>query len=127
MVKYQADTKNVNFSTDSKSRNTVFRVMKDIFGDFVCDNGVKELRSLRHSSKGIPGFGGKTEYTALCEEIVKHINSPLRENIFVYTNRNGAIPRLEQELSVIAKQVQTRKPTMLEPKYIRKVEEDAAT
>lgn len=117
MVKYQIDTKNVDFSTDAKSRNTVFRIMKDVFGDFVCDNGVKELRSLRHSTKGIPGFGGKTQYTELCREIVQRITSPYRENIFEFTNRNGAIPQLEQELAVVAKHVRKRKPKRKQPQY----------
>ena len=125
MVKYQVDTKNVNFATDSKSRNTVFRIMKDIYGDFVCDHGVKELRSLRHSSKGIPGFGGKTEYTDLCKEIFETILDQHRENIFDFTNRNGTIPKLEQALSIIAKSVQKRKPTMKSPQYQKVVNGNA--
>lgn len=117
MVKYQADTKNVDYSTDTKSRNTVFKIMKDVFGDFVCDHGVKELRSLRHSVKGIPGFGGKTQYTELCKEIVLRLNSKMRENIFEYTNRNGTVPKLEAELTVVAKKVRKRKPKNKSPYY----------
>lgn len=132
MVKYSIDTKNANLIDPMKnqpgtylmrSRNTVFRIMKDVFGDFVCDQGVKELRSLRHSSKGIPGFGGKTQYTGLCKEIVNRIDSPLRENIFEFTNRNGTIPKLESELAIIAKKVRKRKPQNKVPQYIELKEE----
>jgi len=122
MVKYQIDTKNVNVSIDQKSRNTVFRILKDVFKDFVCDNGVKELRSLRHSTKGMPGFGGKTQYTELCSEIVDHITSPNRENIFEFIQRNGTIPALESELSVIAKTARKRKPKTKQPQYIARKE-----
>ncbi len=131
MVKYQTDTKNVNLieprisngNTVARSRNTVYRVMKDIFGEFVCDHGVKELRTLRHSTKGIPGFGGKTQYTELCKEIVDIIKSPMRENIFEFINRNGAIQNLEMELSVIAKKVRKRKPKSKAPQYVPRKEE----
>ncbi len=117
MVKYQRDTKNVSFNKDNRSRNTVFRIMKDVFGNFVCENGVKELRSLRHGSKGIPGFGGKTQYTVLCEEIVNRINRPNRDNLFDFTQRNGALDKLEGQLAVVARHVRKRRPKHKKPKY----------
>lgn len=125
MVKYQVDTKNVDFSVDKRSRNTVFRSMKNVFGEFVCDNGVKELRSLRHNVKGIPGFGGKTLYTELAKEIHSIIHTTPRENLFEYTVRNGVIDRLSQELSVIAKTVRKRKPKQKQAQYVvrKKIEE----
>ena len=118
MVKYQLDTSNVgDFYTDKRSRNSVFRALKEIYGEFVCENGVRELRSLRHSTKGLPGFGGKTEYTILCDEIIQHFNSVTRENIFEFTQRNGTIHDLENKLSIIAKKVRKRKPKFKQSKY----------
>ena len=117
MVKYQLDTKNVgDFSTDKISRNSVFRVIKNALGDFVCDNGVRELRTLRHSTKGIPGFGGKTEYTALCEEVVNKIGMN-RRNMFEYVYANGVIKDIEDGLAVIEKKVRKRKPRFYPVKY----------
>jgi len=117
MVKYQLDTKNIgDFSTDKQSRNSVFRILKEVYDKFVCDNGVRELRSLRHSTKGVPGFGGKTEYTILCDEILKRMYST-RENIFEFAQRNGAIRDLEIKLATIAKKVRKRKPKFKQPKY----------
>jgi len=118
MVKYQLDTKNIgDFSTDKQSRNSVFRILKEVYGDFVCDNGVRELRSLRHSTKGVPGFGGKTEYTVLCDEIMTRLNSASRVNIFEFAQRNGAVRDLEIKLATIAKKVRKRKPKFKQPKY----------
>lgn len=118
MVKYQIDTKGItgDYSVDKISRNAVFSIIKNVFGDFVCDNGVRELRSLRHSTKGVPGFGGKTEYTILCDEIVKKINEK-RDNIFDFSMKNGAIRDIELRLSDIERKVRKRKPKFKTPKY----------
>lgn len=122
MVKYQVDTKNIGIAVEETSkylRNSVYRALKEIYGDFVCDKGVKELRSLRHSVKGVPvpGFGGKTQYTEACAEIMECIDSPERENIFEYTQKNGAILKLEEKLAVIAKRTKKREPKFKIPRY----------
>ena len=119
MVKYQTDTKNVSDPSDvyKYSRNAVFRILKEVYGDFVCDNGVKELRSLRHSAKGVPGFGGKTQYTVLCAEIMKRMESSERQSIFEYSQENGAIRELEGKLATIAKKIRKRTPKFKPPKY----------
>jgi len=120
MVKYQKETKGMkSYDADKMSRNSVYRTLKDVFGEFVCDNGVRELKSLRHATKGLPGFGGKTDYTVLCEEIINRQTLD-RENLFEYIKRDGVIKDLESKLSLIAKKVRKRKPEFKKPKYVNK-------
>jgi len=117
MVKYQADTKDVspaNFP-EGQLRNTVYRTMKNIFGEYVCDNGVKELRALRHA---IPGFGSKTQFTRLSEEITMKIRDDKMMNLFEFVQQNGLMMKYEQELSQIKSKVQRRIPHFKEPRYI---------
>ena len=117
MVKYQADTKEFDHSGNGHS-NAVFRSMKKVFKDFVCNKGVKELRSMRLSKKSIPGFGGRTEYTALCKEIMEKISIPDRKNIFDYAEENGAILSLEHEIATLSKMIVKRKPHRKIPRYV---------
>ena len=117
MVKYQRDTVNLSPGgiPDAKMRNTVYRTMKNIFGDLVCDNGVRELRSLRYA---IPGFGGKTEFTRMSEEISMKIRDDDLPNIFEYVLQNGLMMRYEGELSKIKSVVQRRSPNFRTPRYL---------
>jgi len=118
MVKYQMETKGVEtYDNDLMSRNTVYRALKKVFGDFVCDNGVRELKSIRHATKGLPGFGGKTDYTVLSEEIINRQLTE-RNNLFDYIKQDSVIKDLESKLSVIAKKVRKRKPQFKTPKYL---------
>lgn len=118
MVKYQIDTKDVKDSSrDRYSRNAVFRAMKDVFQDFVCDTGVREKRSLRFGKKTLPGFGGKTDYTELCEEIATKINMPDRNNLFKFAEDNGKLSELNQRLAEVSKAVQKRKPKFKQVYY----------
>lgn len=118
MVKYQMDTKNIGGNKDMEKyhRNAVYRAFKESFGDFVCDNGVKEKRKLRAA---MAGFGGHTEYTDLCQEIMTHIYDPDRGNLFEYIAENGAIPALEEKLALIDAKVRKRAPMFKKPKYIK--------
>lgn len=118
MVKYQTDTKEFDYSGETRSNNAVFRSMKKVFKDFVCNHGVKELKSMRLSKKSIPGFGGKTEYTALCKEIIEKISRPDRKNVFDYVEENGAIRSLESEIATLSKMIVKRKPHRKIPQYV---------
>jgi len=120
MVKYQVDTKEVRDSSkDRYSRNAVFRVMKEVFQDFVCDTGVKEKRSLRFGKKMLPGFGGRTIYTELCEEIARKISASNRDNLFKFTEENGKRDELQSRLLELSAKIQKRKPKFKQPYYIK--------
>jgi len=116
MVKYQIDTKNIadNNGMTKYHRNSVYRVFKDAFQDFVCDNGVREKRKLRAS---LAGFGGRTDYTGLCEEITVHMHSD-RENIFDFIKQTDAVQEVETGLALIEAKVRKRRPKFFIPKYI---------
>lgn len=118
LVKYQMDTKNVASELPElpniRVRNSVYRVLKDIFGEFVCDNGVRELRKLRAA---LPGFGGKTQYTELCREITNKLSQPNRANIFEYASRNGLFVDLQSKLASIEERLRIRRPKFRNPRY----------
>ena len=114
MVKYQLATKNT--STDlmaSQNQNVVFQAMQDTFNGFVCDNGVKESMKIRNMTAG---FGGKTDYTALCAEISEKINQP-RARLFDYVEREGFFDKFEKTLGEIQKTMMKYAPTFKTPHY----------
>jgi len=118
MVKYQADTKDFSYGAEIGIRNAVFRSLRKVLKNFMCEHGVKELRSMRLSKKSIPGFGGKTEYTALCKEITEKIHESNRQNMFDFFETNGVLHSLENEISTLSKIVVKRKPHRKIPKYV---------
>ena len=114
MVKYQLATKNT--STDlmaPQNQNSIYQAMKETFGDFVCDHGVKESMKIRNLTAG---FGGKTDYTALCAEISNKITQP-RARLFDYTARDGFFEGFEKDLSDIQKTLMKHAPTFKTPRY----------
>jgi cellulose biosynthesis protein BcsQ len=114
MVKYQEDTKNLSgINPNLKMRNAVYRVLKDVLGDYVCDNGIKELSSLRNRVYG--GFGRKTDYDDLCNEVAFKMSMP-RSNIFSHWN-NIVSSRLEDDLSSIEMKTLEKRPTFKTPKF----------
>ena len=116
MVKYQQDTVDM-MATDSIIKNAVFRSMKKVFKDFVCNTGVKELRSLRLGRKSIPGFGGTTEYTKLSAEIIEKIQKPERKNLFEYIDENGVIKILADEIGALSQMTIKHEPRRREPQF----------
>lgn len=96
MVKYQADNRDLD--PDLRSRNEVYRAIDDVFGDFVCKEGVMEKRPLRSK---VSGFR-KTEYTKLCIEIFNKISQP-RQNMFEYVK-----PELFKDLSAKLAKIQEK-------------------
>lgn len=115
MVKYQDDSTKIGFDdSTARVRNSVYRVLKESFGDFVCDNGVKELQSMRGKTAG---FGKKTEYNKLCFEIIYKLSNEQRENLFEYSARNGFYKELQDKLSEIERKLLPRRPVFKKPKY----------
>jgi len=116
MVKYQKDTKNIG-QVDSAIylRNSVYRILKHSYGVFVCDKGVLESRKMRSS---LPGFGAKTQYTYLCEEIMKKINNG-RGKLFSYITDNAELIQAgDLELAILEKKMRKKNPTFKKPIYI---------
>ncbi len=117
MVKYQQDTKNIGVENpDARVRNSVYRIMKESFGAFVCDNGVKESRQVRFS---LPGFGGKTSYTDLCKEIDDKLSQKSRPSLFEYSTQNGLFKPLDEKLIYLASKIAARKPKFKNPNYVK--------
>lgn len=114
MVKYQKDTKNFGeLEPTHRMRNTVYRAMKDALGDYVCDNGIKELPTLRN--RVYDGFGRKTHYEALCGEIVEKMSSA-RPNIFNHWNNNVAM-RFQESLATIEMKTLEKRPEFKTPYF----------
>lgn len=114
LMKYQDDT--VNIFEDAAGypiKNAVFRAMKDTLGDFVCDNGIKELPSLRNQVYS--GFGRKNQYEPLCEEIIQKISNP-RPNLFDVWNI-GSGNRLQSKLTKIEMKTLNKIPQFRLPQY----------
>ncbi len=118
MVKYQPDTK-LGPDPKVRLRNSVFRIMKDAFGDYVCDNGVKESSRLRSVVSGFKG--SKTDYYALSQEIFGKFQQP-RNNIFKQINAN-TFKGFESQLMLLQSKIQEKTPAFKNP-YYRTVEED---
>ena len=104
MVKYQMDIK----PDDSLIiRNKVFRILKDIFDGFVCDNGVREKATER---KAIAGFkGSKNGYLALISEIMFKFAQENRPNLFKSLTPEKFLT-LELKLNLLQNEIQTKEP-----------------
>jgi cellulose biosynthesis protein BcsQ len=114
MVKYQDDTKKIGLDNpEARVRNAVYRIMKESFGAFVCDIGVKEIPSLRAS---LPGFGSRTRYTELCEEIDGKLGKD-RPNIFEYAAQNGFYKTMDDRLNSLSFKIAARRPKFKDAKY----------
>ena len=114
MVKYQLATKNTSMDMATfQNQNVVFQAMKDAFNGFVCENGVKESMKIRNMTAG---FGGKTDYTALCAEISEKISQP-RARLFDYVAREGFFDGFEKTLVEIQKTMMKYAPAFKTPHY----------
>ena len=105
MVKYQVDTKAIGDTSNLNLRNSVYRYIKQAFSEFVCDNGVKEQRSMKHSVQGFR----KTDYSLLADELDTKFMAPDRANIFDSINPETLL-NLSQNLAIIEKKTITKKP-----------------
>jgi cellulose biosynthesis protein BcsQ len=123
MDKYQNDTKNireqnicssVECDSDIAVNNTVYRIIKQIFGDLVCDRGIKELQSIKNTT--YDGCKDTKKYDLCCAEIESKFYSP-RQNIAEFWS-NGIDRRLEAELHPYKKaQHNNQKPNFRIAKY----------
>ncbi|MCG7854447.1 MAG: hypothetical protein MIO88_01200, partial [Methanoregulaceae archaeon] len=113
MIKYQEDPASYGIDiTDTRLRNSVYRAMKDTFGDFVCDFGVKEQPGLR---RNVAMFGRKTDYIRMCQEISDRLKSP-RYNIFDVMTRER-YDEFERVLQAIGKKARDKDPKFKVPRY----------
>lgn len=113
MIKYQTAPVSHGIDiTDTRLRNPVFRAIKDTFGDFVCDFGVKEQPSLR---RNVAMFGRKTDYVRMCQEISERISSQ-RPNIFgvITPEKYDAFELVLQE---IGRKARDKDPQFKIPRY----------
>ena len=114
MVKYQLASKNTSTDLlDPQNQNTIHQAMKDTFHNFVCDHGVKESMRIRNLTAG---FGGKTDYTALCAEIYEKISQP-RARLFDYITRDGFFDGFEKDLAGIQSLMMRHAPTFNIPRF----------
>lgn len=121
MAKYQEDSISEDFLSTYQNvgiHNSVFQVLQKVYGDFVCKTGVKELKSLRGgTSTKIPGFGARTVYTPVCEELIRIINTPERDNLFEYATKNGTDRELLIGLRGISLILRKREPKFYVPSF----------
>ena len=115
MVKYQLASKNTSMDLGAQcGQNSVHQAMSAAFGDFVCDHGVKESMKIRNLTAG---FGGKTDYTALCAEITEKIRYPRSERLFECISREGLFDAFERDLEAIQKTMMKHAPSFRTPYY----------
>lgn len=114
MIKYQEDTKNIHDKMAGEGmRNAVYLALKDALGNYVCDEGIKELPSLRNKVYG--GFGKKNAYEDVCNEIIHKISMP-RTNFFAHWNSIVAT-KLEKNLAKIEAKTLSKQPEFKTPYY----------
>ena len=115
MIKYQEDTQNLKEVTQHyRLRNAVYRALKESLGDFVCDNGIKELPSLRNKVYG--GFGRKTNYEELSNEMAFKMSSH-RPQFFNHWDRHVS-NRLMEALSQIEMKTLEKRPDFKKPRFV---------
>lgn len=105
MVKYQTNTKAMGDISAVNLRNSVYRSLKNVFGDFVCDNGVKEQGMIKNSVQGFK----KTDFMDLSNELNEKFSDNDHKNIFD-TLRPESLEELSESLSEIEKKIITKKP-----------------
>lgn len=115
MVKYQPDLK----VRDSRpvidagltGRNAVFRLLKEVLGDFVCVKGVQEKQKLRQAVSGFT----TTDYTKLSLEIIEKIQSD-RPSIYDGWNTDKRLA-LEIGLAAIEQMNLVKRPIFKVPVF----------
>jgi chromosome partitioning protein len=81
LSKYQPDTIDIQkahinlYTNRPESKNSMYRAMKYVLGDYVCDQGIQEKKTIKsHSYSGLQGIA-KRDYINLCKELVKKIET----------------------------------------------------
>ncbi len=112
MVKYQPEVGVADTRINPKAiSNNVYKVLKSVFGSYMCDSGVKELRSLR---KQYIAFQ-KTPSRDLSLELITKINTP-RDNILKYFTVEKEL-ELNKQLDILMNMYQTKHPVFMQPRY----------
>jgi cellulose biosynthesis protein BcsQ len=112
MVKYVVDTKNLGANDALRVRNSVYRAMKETFDGYVCDNGVRELRAMRGQ---VAGFGRKTDYHELSDELIEKMYSQ-RANIFTQVNKK-VFEEFSTKLAQIEAKTLPKRPGFKKPYF----------
>lgn len=116
MMKYQPDTKSIAEETvNDIAKNAVHRILKEAFGEFVCDHGIKELPTLRNQV--YDGFSRKNQYNDLCEEVLDKISTP-RPSIFDRLADHEAMIKLDKALAQLGSKTLNRTPAFKSFKFI---------
>lgn len=115
MVKYSMDTAKKEetsgtIDTDYRLRNEVYRTMKSIFGDYVCDSGVKITKSSKSMFQ-------KTNFDAVVNELQQKLEDKSRPNFYSIWD-NAKIDELRNKLETVAKKNIAKKPVFKNPKFI---------
>lgn len=109
LVKSHRDTSSVQTLIQDDDEeflyNSVHKMLREAFGDFVCKNVVKELRSLR--TRDSSDLALKNDYMILSKEIMEKINQPDRNsrNLFNFINQNGAMDVLTSNRNILARSI----------------------
>jgi cellulose biosynthesis protein BcsQ len=91
------------YHTTSEYRCAAWRAMKLVFGDQVCDNGIRERKILKtHAYSALPkSYDMKKKYDAMCYEIYKKISIP-RDNTLDIWMKNKLKDKLSLELEPLS-------------------------
>jgi cellulose biosynthesis protein BcsQ len=116
IIKYTKDTGNKKeikntVDVDDRLRNDIYCTMMRIFGEYVCQEGVKAKSSLK--SKVI---FRKTDYDAVVNELEQKLENKARPNFYTTWNIEKA-DELRNSLEAIAEKNIARKPVFKNPKY----------
>jgi hypothetical protein len=87
MMKYHADALKQlqDMCTGYSIPNAVFSAMKDVFGSYVCDNGIEEAKDRKNKVYQLYGRSNDHDYEVLCEEIITKVAHD-RPNFFEHWN-----------------------------------------
>lgn len=116
MVKYMDDVGiPITRDMELEERNEVYAAIKTALGDFVCNTGIRESRTLKNKVYG--GFGKTANpYHKLCDEITKKISNR-RANIFSYWDRSKSRKLQESLLKISEKSLREKTPELKVPSY----------
>ncbi|NJD76957.1 MAG: hypothetical protein FIB08_07670 [Candidatus Methanoperedens sp.] len=99
--------------TNIRYRNEIYRTMKDVFGDYVCEKGVQSSTKKVQSKLVFK----KTDYDATVNELQEKIENKHIPNIFTIWDREKR-EELRNKLDIIAKKNLFKVAEIKQPKYI---------
>ncbi|VVB90995.1 Iron-sulfur cluster carrier protein [uncultured archaeon] len=116
IVKYTKDTGNKKearntIDIDDRLRNNVYRAIQSVFGEYVCESGVKAKPSLKSKVTF-----RKTDFDAVVNELEQKLENKARPNFYTIWNIEKA-DELRNSLEAIAETNIAKKPVFKNPKY----------